>query len=352
MSGNKTYANSIWNKAETMGFGDVHFKLDTSTGLRAIIAIHDTRLGPALGGCRLVSYPSMEFALLDALRLAQGMSYKAAISGLKFGGGKSVILRPREIQDREALFESFGEFVDQMSGRYITAVDSGTQVSDMDIIARRTHHVVSTSNSKGGTGDPSPYTAYGVLRGIQAAVAYQLDRVDLSNIHVAIQGAGHVGYHLAKALYAQGAELTVCDIDDQAAERIVRDFNATKTSPDFIYDVSCDVFSPCALGGTINAETVSRLRASIIAGAANNQLLNKADAQKLLDKHILHVPDYVINAGGLIQIGSRSDAETYERLDRIYDTLMLIFRRAEEENCSATEVADRRARELLAAGRC
>ena len=197
----------LFKTAELMGFGDIHICTDTDTGLRAIIAIHNTNLGPALGGCRCVPYPSSNEAIIDAMRLAHGMSYKAAIAGIAHGGGKSVLMKPAVIKDREAYFESFGRFVDTLGGRYITAVDSGTQVSDMDVIARQTQYVASTSKKLGGKGNPSPYTALGVLRGIQAAVLHKLHRDSLEGIHVAIQGAGNVGYSLAKQLSDLGAKI-------------------------------------------------------------------------------------------------------------------------------------------------
>jgi len=342
-----TDEEDIFQYAEFMNFGDIHIKTDPKTQLRAIIAIHNTNLGPSLGGCRCVQYKSSFAAIRDAMRLAQGMSYKAAISGLSQGGGKSVIMRPAEIHDREAYFESFGEFIEQLGGRYITAVDSGTGVADMDVIARKTKHVVSTSNGVGGKGDPSPYTAHGVLLGLKAAVEHRLNRTDLEGLHVAIQGAGHVGYYLAKELHEQGAKLTICSNDDSDAQRLVEEFSGTVVSKDTIYDVDCDVFAPCALGGAVNIESIKRLKATIIAGGANNQLSDNAIGDILRDKNILYAPDYVINAGGLIHVSVDDISEIEEKVEKIYDTTREIFDRADKENRSSGYVADEISRERI-----
>jgi len=330
----------IFKYAEFMNFGDIHIKTDPDTQLRAIIAIHNTNLGPSLGGCRCVHYETSFAAIQDAMRLAQGMSYKAAISGLSQGGGKSVIMRPAIIRDRDAYFESFGQFVEQLGGRYITAVDSGTGVADMDIIARKTKHVVSTSNGVGGKGDPSPFTAHGVLLGLKAGVEHRLKRNSLEGIHVAIQGAGHVGYFLAKELHEQGAQLTICSNKDSDAQRLVDEFSGAVVSKEAIYDVDCDVFAPCALGGTVNKETVKRLKASVIAGGANNQLASVAIGDLLKQKNILYAPDYVINAGGLIHVSVIDIDEINSKVARIYDTTREIFIRADKESRSSSFVAD------------
>jgi len=337
----------IFKYAEFMNFGDIHIKTDPDTQLRAIIAIHNTNLGPSLGGCRCVHYESTFAAMIDAMRLAQGMSYKAAISGLPQGGGKSVIMRPAEIHDRVAYFESFGEFVEQIGGRYITAVDSGTGVADMDVIARKTKHVVSTSDGLGGKGDPSPYTAHGVLLGLKAAVEHRLKRNDLEGIHVAIQGAGHVGYFLAKELHERGARLTICSNKDKDAQRLVDEFSGSVVSKEEIYDVECDVFAPCALGGVINLETVKRLKTTVIAGGANNQLASDAMADSLRDKNILYAPDYVINAGGLIHVSVADLNDIKSKVENIYDTTREIFIRADKEGRSSGYVADEISQERI-----
>lgn len=341
------HKEDLFQIAEQMQFGDLHFKTDSKTGLRAIIAIHNTNLGPALGGCRCVTYESTEAAIYDAMRLAQGMSYKAAICGVKHGGGKSVLVKPEKIIDREAYFESFGKFVDSLGGRYITAVDSGTNVDDMDIIARNTKHVVSTSSSTGGSGDPSPYTALGVLRGIQAGVKFSMKRDDLQGVHVAIQGAGNVGYHLAKELSELGARLSVCDSKQEAAAKFASEFGAQVVDKGNIFDVECDVFAPCARGGVLTNDVVNRLKAGIIAGAANNQLAEPAVGDLIQNRGIVYAPDYVINAGGLIQVSLDNDKIIMEKVNGIYDSLLTIFTKSGEQNQPSSVVADRIAQDII-----
>ncbi len=339
----------IFEQAAELRFGDIHFKIDPVTGLHAIIAIHSTRLGPALGGCRWLSYPSTEAALLDAMRLACGMTYKAAISGLSLGGGKAVLIRPPHPVDREAYFEAFGSFVDELGGRYITAVDSGTSVAEMDIIARRTRHVTSTSASRAGSGDPSPYTALGVCRGIEAGVKSKLKKDSLEGVHVAIQGVGHVGYPLARELAGHGARLTVCDVDGSAVERCADEFGARGVALADIYEVESDVFAPCALGAVINDETVPRLNTKIIGGAANNQLAEIRHGDLLHRRGILYAPDYAINAGGIIQIIVHDETEMTAKLLGIYDTLMRIFAQSEKTNQPPRRVADAMVEAMLSA---
>ncbi len=339
----------LFQEASALGFGDIHIKIDPDCGLHAIIAIHSTRLGPALGGCRCIPYASTEAALLDAMRLARGMTYKAAISGLSQGGGKAVLMRPPEIGEREAYFESFGRFVDSLGGRYITAVDSGTSPADMDIIARRTRHVACTSSHHAGSGDPSPHTALGVRRGIEAAVRFALGRDSLEGVHVAMQGVGHVGYPLARELRAHGARLTVCDVDRLAVERCVDEFGAAAATTEGIYELACDVFAPCALGAVINDQTLPRLAARIVAGAANNQLAELRHGDRLHERGILYAPDYVINAGGILQIALREESALRAKLFAIYDTLTEIFRRSAREDTPPQRVADRMVEDMLRA---
>src|SRR5512139_620537 len=262
----------VFGKLSTYDFGEVHFCLDKATQLRAIVAIHDSRLGPALGGCRFIEYDTDEDAVIDALRLARGMTYKAALAGLPHCGGKSVIIRPKRHFDRVALFRAFGRFIEDLRGHYITAEDSGTGLEDMEIIRTQTKHVTGIDPSHGGSGDPSPFTALGVRCGIEACVKFKLGKPDLKGIHVAVQGVGHVGYYLCKELHAVGAKLTVADVDPHKSERARRDFGAAIVAIDDIAKVECDVFAPCALGAGINDQTVPQLQAPIVAGAANNQL--------------------------------------------------------------------------------
>lgn len=331
------------------GFGELHFKLDKKTGMKAIIAIHNTKLGPALGGCRFIPYANTQSALFDAMRLARGMSFKAALANLPLGGGKSVIIQPQTDYDREAYLHAFGKFVNDLGGRYITALDSGTHLSDMDIIAQHTTHVASLSSYNG---DPSPYTAKGVLRGIEAAVSFQLGKEKLEGLHIAIQGLGHVGYLLANYLHEAGAKLTVADINPEQVSQAQKNFGAHVVATEDIHKVSCDVLSPCALGAIINDITINELQTTIIAGAANNQLAHTYHGQKLHDKGILYATDYVINSGGLIFAASKylKSAEELvdERINGIKTTLLEIFTRAKDENRPVSEIADKMALEKLA----
>lgn len=331
------------------GFGDLHFKVDPETGMKAMIAIHSTKLGPALGGCRFIEYPNTAAALKDAMRLARGMSYKAASVNLPLGGGKSVIMKPKGSFNRTEYMHQFGKFISELNGRYITALDSGTLLSDMDIIAEHTPHVASLSKYNG---DPSPSTAKGVLRGIQAAVAFKLGKDNLKGIHVAIQGMGHVGYNLARHLHELGATLTVADISAESVDRAVKEFGATAVSTDAIHKVPCDVFAPCALGAVINDISLPQLQTTIIAGAANNQLAHSIHGKKLHEKGILYAADYVINAGGLIFAASKylhTPEETVnEQINGISTSLTEIFTRSAKENLPASEIADTIAQEKLA----
>ena len=333
--------------AVTRGFGDVHFKVDAKTGLYAIIAIHSTKLGPALGGCRCLPYPTFVDGWYDALRLARGMSFKAALVGLKHGGGKSVLIKPKQIRDQAAYFRSFAEFVNDMNGRYITAVDSGTTTEDMDIIGEKTKYVASLTQH----GEPSPSTALGVLYGIEAAVKFKLGKDSLKNIHVAIQGLGKVGYSLAKRLHELGAKLSVADVNSAVVHHCVAEFGAQMVSTDKIHTIACDVLAPCALGATLNAQTIPEIQAPIVAGAANNQLAHAAQGQLLHERTILYAPDYVINAGGLIFAAARYDHIGEEaipdKIRKIGSTLEEIFQRSSKEKKPTSVIADEMAKEKL-----
>lgn len=333
----------LFAHASALGFGDLHIKHDAASGLRAIIAIHNTRLGPALGGCRCLHYPNTGAAINDVMRLARGMSYKAAMAGLPLGGGKAVILLPKQDVDRTALFSAYGRFVDELGGRYISSVDSGTSPADMDIAARHTRHVRSTSDQ----GDPSPSTAQGVRYGIEAAVQHHLDQGDLKNIRVAIQGLGHVGYYLARELHSAGARLTVCDNNPQAVTRVVEEFGARAVAPEEIYSAEADVFAPCALGGVINDDSVPRLKARIVAGASNNVLAEMRHADALHERGILYAPDYVINAGGLMQVWVQDEAALQAKVCAIHGTLNTLFQRAAVLGQSPARVVDSMAEEIL-----
>ena len=311
-------------------------------GYKGIIAIHDTTLGPALGGTRFWSYATEAEAVVDALRLARGMTYKAAVTGLNLGGGKSVIIGDNKTKDREMIFRAHGRAVDSLKGRYITAEDVGTSPDDMEFVAMETEHVVGVL---GGSGDPSPVTAYGTYRGIKACAAFRYGRDSLEGKHVAVQGVGHVGYYLCKYLAEEGAKLTVTDIDKDRVARVVDEFKAKAVEPDAIYDVKADVFAPCALGAVVNDETLERFKVDIVAGAANNVLAHSHHGEGLEKKGILYAPDYVINAGGLINVFGELNDWSADRSMRkagdIYNTLIRIFERAKKEGIPTSVAADR-----------
>lgn len=340
--------NNFLEYADAHDYGDIHFKVDPKTGLHAIIAIHNTKLGPSLGGCRFMEYPDTGSALYDVMRLARGMSYKSACAGLPLGGGKSVIIKPKHIANKHAFFESFGEFVENLGGRYITADDSGTGVEEMDMIRKRTSYVASGSHLKG---EPSPFTAQGVKHGIDAAVLFKLGKTSLDGLHVAIQGVGKVGYFLAEHLVNAGARITVADVNSIACEKAKKELGAEVVSVDAIHKVNCDVYSPCALGASLNDRTIPDIRASIIAGAANNQLAHHTHGEQLFQRGILYAPDYVINAGGVIHCAYQYDAKMVQnpdkQIERIYDTLLTVFERSKTENKPTDHVADQIAEEIL-----
>lgn len=334
-------------------YGEVHFAHDAASGLRAVVAIHDARLGPALGGCRFLPYAREEDALVDALRLARGMTYKAALADLPHGGGKAVLIRPETAHfDRAALFLAFGRFVEDLGGHYITAEDSGTGLEDMEIIRKVTRHVTGVDASQGGSGDPSPFTALGVRRGIEACVKLRLGRDSLEGVHVAVQGVGHVGYHLCRELAVSGARISVADVDPLKGERAQREFGATVVPLDRIFEIECDVLAPCALGSALNDQTIPRIRAAIVAGAANNQLAEPRHGEDVNARGILYAPDYAINAGGLINVAAEVtgyDAEKARaRTLKIYDTIHEIAERSRRTLTPTYRVADLLVEEKLA----
>ncbi len=345
---------SVFSHKEFADHEQVVFCCDPSVGLKAIVAIHNTNRGPALGGCRMWPYGSDEEALRDVLRLSRGMTYKSAISNLDLGGGKSVIIGNPRSDKSEALLKAFGRFLEGLSGRYIAAEDSGTSVADMKVISQETKHVagiVDKATQEGGTrsGDPSPATAYGTFVGLKAAVKQRLGRDDLNGIKVAIQGVGNVGYRLAKHLHEAGAKLWVTDIYADQVQRAVDELGATAVGSDEIFALDVDVFAPCALGAIINDDTLNRIRATVVAGAANNQLAEPRHGEELMQRGILYAPDYVINAGGIIDVsyeryGFDGD-KLMKHVEGIYDTLMEIFERAKQENRPTGVVADEIAEE-------
>ncbi len=337
------------------GHEQVAFFADAATGLRAIVAIHDTRLGPALGGCRFWPYPDDEAALHDVLRLARGMTYKSALAGLPLGGGKSVIIGDPRTAKTPELLTTFGRCVERLGGLYIVAEDVGTTTADMAVIRQATRHVAGLTGPD-YSGDPSPATAFGVFEGIRAAVRHRLRRHDLAGVHVVVQGLGAVGRKLSERLAAAGARLTVSDIDAARTAAAERELGATVVPPDAVLDVAADVFAPCALGGIIDDETVARLRVAVVAGSANNQLAESRHGAALAARGILYAPDYVINAGGVINVaheplgrpGRRYDRErAFAQVAAIGPTLAAIFERAAREGLPTDVVADHIAEERL-----
>jgi leucine dehydrogenase len=338
----------IFELMEREGHEQIVFCSEPSCGYKGIIAIHDTTLGPALGGTRFWQYDSDEEAIIDALRLARGMTYKAAVAGLNLGGGKSVMIGNNRTTDREALFRAHGRFVESLGGRYITAEDVGTTVADMDYVHMETEHVTGRGDT---SGDPSPVTAYGVYRGIKAAAKERYGSDDLAGKTITVQGVGHVGYYLCSHLASEGAKLVVTDIDAERVQRIIDEFGARGVAPDEIYGVQADVYAPCALGATINDKTLEVLKVDIVAGSANNVLAEDRHGDVMHERGILYAPDYVINAGGLINVYGELHGWTAERAMRkageIYDTLLKIFALAREEKIPTYVAADRIAEQRI-----
>jgi leucine dehydrogenase len=315
---------------------------EPSSGYRGLIAIHNTTLGPALGGTRFWHYKTEADAIVDALRLSRGMTYKAAVAGLSLGGGKAVIMAEHGLHDREALFRAHGRFIESLKGRYITAEDVGTSPADMDYIHLETEHVVGL---QGRSGDPSPVTAYGVYQGMKACAKEKFGSDSLAGKTVAVQGCGHVGYYLCSYLHEEGARLVVTDIDAEKVRRAVEEFRARAVGLDEIYGVQAEVFAPCALGAVLNDSTIPQLKVRIVAGGANNQLAEERHGDLLESRGILYAPDYVLNAGGLINVNSELEGWSAERAKRkageIYDTILRLFDLAKEEGIPTYRAADR-----------
>ena len=315
---------------------------DPASGYRGIIAVHSTALGPAVGGTRFWNYATEEEALTDALRLSRGMTYKTALPGLPLGGGKSIIIGDNRTTNRDALFRSHGRFIETLKGQYITAEDVVTSPADMDIVRMETRHVAGLLDR---SGDPSPFTARGVFRAIQASTKYLWNTDDLSGLTVAVQGCGNVGYHLVSLLHAAGAKLVVTDVNDRSVSRVADEFAAQTVQPDEIFSVDADIFAPCALGGIINDETIPRIKAQIVAGAANNQLLEERHGEMLRERNILYAPDYAANAGGVFngcqEVLGWEPKHTLGKIDEIYDTILTIFQAAKEQDLTPNEAANR-----------
>ena len=342
---------SIFEGLAEFGCEQLVFCHDDSTGLRAIIAVHDTILGPALGGCRMWPYPTEEEAVKDVLRLARGMSYKAAVSGLDLGGGKSVILGDPDRDKSGALFRAFGRFVNSLGGRYIVAEDVGTSPDDMDHVRFETSHVVGLDVARGGSGDPSRFTALGVLAGMRACAEEAFGSPALSGLTVAVQGLGHVGYGLCRLLHQGGAHLVVADLHPDAVERAVREFDARPVGPGEILSVPCDILAPCALGAVVNDDTLPDLKCAIVAGSANNVLAEGRHGDALAERGILYAPDYVINAGGLINVAAElegyDEERARERVARIYYSVKNVIEISKRDGVPTNVAADRMALERL-----
>ncbi len=326
-------------------YEEVVFFNDPPTGLRAIVAIHSTTLGPSLGGTRYFPFATEEEALRDVLRLARGMTYKAAVAGLDLGGGKAVIIGDPTRNKSEELLRAYGRFIDSLGGRYITAEDVGTSREDMDMIRRETRFVTGVSKRLGGSGDPSPVTAYGVLQGLKACAEEALRTASLEGVRVVVQGVGKVGYHLVKHLTASGAIVTVADLDVDAVARAVNELGVETADPDKAHAVECEIFAPCAMGGVIRDDTLPELKCKIVAGAANNQLERSEHGAALADLGILYAPDFVINSGGLINVSDEligyDRDRAMMRVEEIYRTLREVFRRARMDGVTPMEAADR-----------
>ncbi len=345
----------VFQQMQEMGHERVLFCSNPDVGLQAIVAVHSTVLGPALGGCRMFPYANMDEALVDVLRLSRGMTYKAAAAGLNLGGGKAVILGDPKKDKSEALFRAFGSYVESLGGLYITAEDSGIDMEDMELVLHETRWVTGVSPSHGGSGNPGPVTATGVLQGIKAALKWKFGDPSLAGRAVAIQGLGSVGSHLAGYLKDEGAKVFGCDVDADSRERARQQHGVELVPVGDIFDVECDVFAPCAMGAILNDDTIPRLRSSIVAGAANNQLADESRHGEALDQRgILYAPDFVINAGGLINVYNELNENGYnqERAMRqtrgIYLNMTRVFEIAKNDGIPTYEAADRVAEERIA----
>jgi len=339
----------------------VHAFHDEKTGLKAIIAIHSTARGPAAGGCRMWNYESAEAALTDVLRLSQGMSYKNAMADLELGGGKSVIIGDSHTQKTPELFRAFGRAVDTLGGRYFTAEDVGVSVADIMEAGKETRYAVGVEGSKAGSGDPSPVTAEGVFRGVKIAAKHGLGSDELGGVTVALQGVGHVGAYLADKLHAAGAKLVITDVNGEALREVAEKTGAEIVAPDAIFDVQADIFAPCALGAILNAETLPRLKAKVIAGGANNQLATPEIGRAVFERGLIYAPDYVINGGGIINVASEvrglQRGEAYDpqwvegKLARLMETLDEVLARSAADRRPTHEIADAMAQERIRTAR-
>ncbi|WP_099158857.1 branched-chain amino acid dehydrogenase [Virgibacillus ndiopensis] len=336
---------------EKYDYEQLVFCQDKNSGLKAIIAIHDTTLGPALGGTRMWTYDSEAAAIEDALRLAKGMTYKNAAAGLNLGGGKTVIIGDPKKDKSPELFRAFGRYIQGLNGRYITAEDVGTTVQDMDLIHMETDFVTGISPEFGSSGNPSPVTAYGVYKGMKAAAKEAFGSDSLEGKTVAVQGVGNVAYTMCEYLHEEGANLIVTDINKEAVNRAVEAFGATAVEPDDIYNVDCDIYAPCALGATVNDDTIPQLKAKVIAGSANNQLKSTKHGDIIHEMGIVYAPDYVINSGGVINVADELNGYNKDRamkkVETIYDSLIRVFEISKRDNVPTYVAADRMAEERI-----
>ena len=342
----------IFETLATSGHEQVVFCHNKDAGLKAIIAIHSTVLGPALGGLRMWPYQNEQEAPNDVLRLSRGMSYKNAVAGLNIGGGKAVIIGDPNKDKSEALFRAFGKFVDSLGGRYITAEDVGIDVNDMEYVLKETEFATGVHQVHGGSGDPSPFTAYGTVQGLLASLSVVYGNEEIGERSFAVQGLGHVGMEYLKLLRERGAKVYVTDINQALVQRAVDDYGAIAVGTDEIYDTDADVYSPCALGGTVNEKTLPRLKCKIICGAANNQLASDAIGDEVQKRGILYAPDYAVNAGGVMNVSLEIDGYNRERALRmmrtIYYNLGRIFEIAKRDGIPTYKAADRMAEERIA----
>ncbi len=341
----------LFRYMEQYDYEQLVFCQDKQSGLKAIIAIHDTTLGPALGGTRMWTYESEEAAIEDALRLARGMTYKNAAAGLNLGGGKTVIIGDPRKDKNEEMFRAFGRYIQGLNGRYITAEDVGTTVEDMDIIHDETDFVTGISPAFGSSGNPSPVTAYGVYKGMKAAAKSAFGTDSLEGKTVAVQGVGNVAYNLCRHLHEEGAKLIVTDINKEAVERAVAEFGARAVDPDDIYSQECDIYAPCALGATINDDTIPQLKAKVIAGAANNQLKETRHGDQIHDMGIVYAPDYVINAGGVINVADElygyNSERALKKVEGIYGNIERVLEISNRDRIPTYLAADRLAEERI-----
>jgi leucine dehydrogenase len=346
--------SDVFARITQLGHEQVVYCYDEPTGLQALIGIHNTTLGPALGGTRMWNYATEQEALTDVLRLSRGMTFKASITGLNLGGGKAVIIGDAKTMKTEAFLRRFGKFIQSLNGKYITAEDVNMKASDMEYIAMETKYVTGLPELRGGGGDPSPVTAYGTYLGMKAAAKRVFGSDGLSGKKIGVQGVGQVGTHLVEHLVKEKAKIFITDISDEKVKEVAKRFGVETVAMDKIYDLDMDIYAPCALGATLNGDTIPRLKCAMIAGAANNQLKDEVvHSYMLMDRKIVYAPDFLINAGGLINVyneymGNYNRESTYQQAEKIYDTCLNILSLSEKEKISSQEAAIQLAEKRIA----